>query len=123
MTAIRLLSVSQAAEELNRDAIAVKRLIARGRLAATRLGDTKEWRIDADHLVDYVTPLKRYILNAGILPWQKPWQNMRSNRETELLETYPIHVVCAWIGNTPKVAAEHYLQVTDDQQPTQRTHK
>ena len=24
------------------------------------------------------------------------------------------HVVCAWIGNSQKVAAKHYLQVTDD---------
>ena len=22
--------------------------------------------------------------------------------------------VCAWLGNTPKVAEKHYLQVTDD---------
>ncbi len=25
-----------------------------------------------------------------------------------------MHVVCAWIGNTRKVAAEHYLQVTQE---------
>src|SRR5262249_37612379 len=25
---------------------------------------------------------------------------------------YPIHVVCAWIGNTEMIAAKHYLQVT-----------
>ncbi len=34
--------------------------------------------------------------------------------ETELAETYPIHVVCKWIGNTQAVAATHYLQVTDE---------
>lgn len=34
--------------------------------------------------------------------------------ETELCETFPIHVVCNWIGNTTKVASKHYLQVTDD---------
>ena len=31
----------------------------------------------------------------------------------ELAESYPIHVVCAWIGNSWTVAQEHYLQVTD----------
>ena len=31
----------------------------------------------------------------------------------ELAETYPLHVVCAWIGNSPRVAAEAYLQVTE----------
>ena len=36
-------------------------------------------------------------------PWAKPFQNLRSTRETELAETYPIHVVCAWIGNSEAV--------------------
>lgn len=27
---------------------------------------------------------------------------------------YPIHVVCAWIGNTERIAGKNYLQVTDD---------
>ncbi len=39
---------------------------------------------------------------------------MRSSRQTELSERYPIHVVCAWIGNSPVVAADHYLQVRDE---------
>jgi hypothetical protein len=33
---------------------------------------------------------------------------------TELAETYPVRVVCKWIGNTERIAAKHYLQVTDD---------
>ena len=39
---------------------------------------------------------------------------MRASRETELVVDYPIHVVCAWIGNSPAVAAKHYLQVRDE---------
>ena len=31
----------------------------------------------------------------------------------ELEETSPTHVVWKWIGNSPKVAQKHYLQVTD----------
>ena len=38
---------------------------------------------------------------------------MRASRETELVQTYPLHVVTAWIGNSARVAAKHYLQVTD----------
>ena len=34
-------------------------------------------------------------------------------RETELTETYPTHVVCAWLGNSPAVAHNHYPQVRD----------
>ena len=59
------------------------------------------------------TQLERIIRKAGLKPWPKLFQNLRSTRETELAETYPIHVVCAWIGNTVAVAAKHYLQVTD----------
>ncbi len=59
------------------------------------------------------THLERIICSAGLNPWPKPWQNMRSSRETELVETYPVHVVTNWLGNTPAVAARHYLQTTD----------
>ena len=51
---------------------------------------------------------------AGVKPWAKLFQNCRASRETELAERFPVQVVCAWIGNSPQVAAKHYLQVTDD---------
>ena len=41
---------------------------------------------------------------AGLAPWPKPWQNLRSTRETELFERYPAHVAASWIGNTVHVA-------------------
>jgi integrase len=59
------------------------------------------------------TQLQRIIRRAGLTSWPKLWQNLRSTRETELAESFPIHVVCAWIGNSQKVAAKHYLQVRD----------
>ena len=39
---------------------------------------------------------------------------MRSSRETEIADHYPIHTVCAWQGNTPRIALRHYLQVKPD---------
>ena len=60
------------------------------------------------------TQLNRIIKRAGLKVWPKLFQNLRSTRETELNEDFPTHVVCKWIGNSPKVAAKHYLQVTDD---------
>ncbi len=60
------------------------------------------------------TQLLRIISKAGIEPWPKLFQNMRSTRETELAERFPIHAVCKWIGNSQAVAAKHYLQVTDE---------
>ena len=41
-------------------------------------------------------------------------QNGESSRETELVETYPVHVVTAWLGNTASVAGKHYLQTTEE---------
>ncbi len=43
-----------------------------------------------------------------------------------MTETFPLHVVTAWLGNSQLIAAKHYLQVTDShfqeaaQNPTQK---
>ena len=72
------------------------------------------------------TQLLRIIDKAGVTPWPKLFQNLRSTRETELTETFPLHVVTAWLGNSQLIAAKHYLQVTDShfqeatQNPTQK---
>jgi len=63
--------------------------------------------------VNLRTQLLRILEKAGLKPWPKLFQNLRSTRETELAQSYPIHVVCAWLGNSQRVAAKHYLQVTD----------
>ena len=63
---------------------------------------------------NFRTRFTRIIKRAGLKPWPKLFQNLRSTRQTELEETYPSHVVCAWIGNSQAVAQKHYLQVTDD---------
>ena len=60
------------------------------------------------------TQLNRIIQRAGLRPWPKLFHNLRASRETELAAVYPLHVVCAWIGNTERMVAKHYLQVTDD---------
>ena len=62
----------------------------------------------------YRKAIMQAIRQAGLTLWPKVFQNMRSTRETELAEQYPVQVVCAWIGNSPAVAARHYLQVTDE---------
>ncbi len=95
--------------------------------------DGAEWVITRtrDTTVNLRKRLGLIIKKAGLTQWPKLFQNMRSSRETELAESWPLHVVCAWIGNTTRVAAKHYLQVTDDhfkraaealQNPTQQPH-
>ncbi len=60
------------------------------------------------------TQLTRIIKRAGLPVWKKLWQNLRSTRQTELMEYMPSHVVCSWIGNSIAVAEKHYLQVTEE---------
>lgn len=63
------------------------------------------------------TQLLRILKRAGVEPWPRLFQNLRSSRETELIyHGYKIHEVCAWIGNSPAVANDHYLQVLDSVQ-------
>lgn len=59
------------------------------------------------------TQFMRILRRAGVAPWPRPFHNMRSSRQTELCERFPIHVVCQWMGNSVAVASRHYLQVTD----------
>src|SRR5262249_55750255 len=66
-----------------------------------------------DNSANLRTQLNRIIRRAGLQPWERPWHNLRATRQTELSGEFPLHVVCAWIGNKEAVAAEHYLQVTD----------
>lgn len=65
------------------------------------------------HDTNLRTSFERIVYRAGLIPWAKPFQNMRASRETELARIHPLHVVTAWIGNSARVAAKHYLQVTD----------
>ena len=55
----------------------------------------------------------KLIRRAGLQPWPKLFQNLRASCETDLMQQHPIHVVTAWIGNTPKIAIGHYLQTLD----------
>ncbi len=66
-----------------------------------------------DKTMNLRTQFQRILKRAGLEPWPKLFHNLRSTRQTELAKTYPIHVVCQWIGNTEKVAKDHYLQVVD----------
>ena len=56
----------------------------------------------------------RIIKQAGLKPWSKTFQNLRSSRETELVEDLPVHVVTEWLGNSPDIARKHYLQTHEE---------
>jgi len=60
------------------------------------------------------TQFERLIRRAGLTPWPRLLHNLRASRETELAAEFPLHVVTRWLGNTPRIAMKHYLQVTED---------
>ena len=39
---------------------------------------------------------------------------MRASRQTELQREFPLHVVSIWLGNSPRIAQQSYLLVTED---------
>ncbi|MEZ6108675.1 MAG: site-specific integrase [Pirellulaceae bacterium] len=59
------------------------------------------------------TTFEKIVKRAGLKPWPKLFHALRSSRETELAQEFPIHVVTAWLGNTPSIALRHYLLTTD----------
>lgn len=59
------------------------------------------------------TTFAKIITRAGMSPWPRLFQNLRASRATDWAEAYPAHVVAKWLGHSPAVAAQHYLQVRD----------
>ena len=59
------------------------------------------------------TTFEKIVKRAGLEPWPKLFHALRSSRETELAQEFPIHVVTAWLGNTPSIALRYYLLTTD----------
>jgi integrase len=60
------------------------------------------------------TGLTHIVRRAGLTTWPRLFHNLRASRETELMQTFPVHVVTAWMGHDALIAQKHYLQVTDD---------
>lgn len=59
---------------------------------------------------NYATTFKRILKAAGVDPWPRLWNNLRSSCETDLVERFPLPAVCDWLGNSGPVAMKHYLQ-------------
>jgi integrase len=60
------------------------------------------------------TEMTRLLRCAGVLGWPRLFYSMRASRQTELQRVFPIHVVCSWLGNSPRIAQQSYLLVTED---------
>ncbi|MFM7973756.1 MAG: hypothetical protein ACKO8U_01715 [Pirellula sp.] len=51
-------------------------------------------------------------------PWRTAQRSvpatMRASRQTEPQREFSLHVVCSWLGNSPRIAQQSYLLVTED---------
>ncbi len=58
--------------------------------------------------------MNKIIARAGIEPWPKTFQNLRSTRETELFKlTGNVKAVCTWICYSPDVSMKDSAQITE----------
>jgi integrase len=62
--------------------------------------------------VNLRTQLQRYILRAGLVPWPKPFQNLRVSAVCDLIQNFPAPLVQQWVGHTAQVAQEFYVRMT-----------
>jgi integrase len=59
------------------------------------------------------TTAEKIIARASVAPWPRLFQNLRASCETDWVQAYPAHVAAKWLGHSPTIAAQHYLQVRD----------
>ena len=66
-----------------------------------------------DPRVNLRTTFGKIITKAGVKPWPRMFHNMRASCATDWVERFPAHVVAGWLGHSPLIAAQHYLQTRD----------
>ena len=65
------------------------------------------------------TEMTRLLRRAGVSGLPRLFHSVtlqegRASRQTELQREFPLHVVCSWLGNSPRIAQQSYLLVTED---------
>jgi len=60
------------------------------------------------------TQFARIVKMAGVEPIQRPFDNMRASRSTEIYAEYGAFLESKWIGHSSKIAKDHYLQVREE---------
>lgn len=59
------------------------------------------------------TTFRKIIERVGLTAWPRLFHNMRASCATDWVERFPNHVVAGWLGHSPLIAAQHYLQTRD----------
>ena len=60
------------------------------------------------------TQMQRIIARAGETPWPRLFHNLRASCACDWVEQFPAHVAAGWLGHSPLIAAQHYLQARDE---------
>jgi hypothetical protein len=63
---------------------------------------------------DLRSDMTRLVHRAGVSGWPRLFHSMRASRQTELQRDFPLHLVYSWLGNSPRIAQQSYLLVTED---------
>jgi len=63
--------------------------------------------------VNLRTTFLKIIARAGEEPWPRLFHNLRASCATDWVERFPAHAVAKWLGHSPMIAAQHYLQIRD----------
>ncbi len=59
------------------------------------------------------TTFGKIIARAGVPIWPRLFHNLRASCACDWVEVFPNHVVAGWLGHSPLIAAQHYLQTRD----------
>ncbi len=58
-------------------------------------------------------PMEKILKRAGIAPWPRLFNAMRSSCAIDMARVLPLHVSSAMLGHSPEIAQRHYLKVDD----------
>lgn len=62
-----------------------------------------------------IRSVRRIWARAGVEPWARLWQTLRSSCEKEWAMTYPQYAVSKWIGHSITVSGRHYANSVPDE--------
>lgn len=61
---------------------------------------------------NYRRPFEKIIYAAGLKPWEKLFQNLRSSACTDVRKDFGVKFEAETMGHTPETADKHYIQLT-----------
>jgi integrase len=62
-----------------------------------------------------IRSVRRIWARAGVEPWSRLWQTLRSSCEKEWAMTFPQYAVSRWIGHSITVSGRHYANAVPDE--------